>query len=175
MAHILVSGATSGFGLEIAKAFLQKNHVVFGTGRRKENLQKLQLAYPKRFIPLCFDLKNKPETKRAIETIFSMTDRIDALINNAGLALGLNKAYECDLDDWEVMIDTNIKGLLHLTRLILPSMIEHNQGTIINLGSIAGTYAYPGGNVYGASKAFVKQFSLNLRADLAGTNIRVRC
>lgn len=102
-----------------------------------------------------------------------MTDRIDALINNAGLALGLNKAYECDLDDWEVMIDTNIKGLLYLTRLILPSMIEYNQGIIINLGSIAGTYAYPGGNVYGASKAFVKQFSLNLRADLAGTNIRV--
>ncbi len=94
MAHILVSGATSGFGLEIAKAFLQKNHVVFGTGRREENLQKLQLAYPKHFIPLCFDLKNKIETKRAIETIFSMTDRIDALINNAGLALGLNKAYE---------------------------------------------------------------------------------
>ncbi|MDO7822877.1 SDR family oxidoreductase [Helicobacter pylori] len=173
MAHILVSGATSGFGLEIAKAFLQKNHVVFGTGRRQENLQKLQLAYPKRFIPLCFDLRNKLETKRAIETIFSMTDRIDALINNAGLALGLNKAYECELNDWETMIDTNIKGLLHLTRLILPSMIEHDQGTIINLGSIAGTYAYPGGNVYGASKAFVKQFSLNLRADLAGTNIRV--
>ncbi len=173
MAHILVSGATSGFGLEIAKAFLQKNHVVFGTGRRKENLQELQLAYPKHFIPLCFDLQNKLETKRAIETIFSMTDRIDALINNAGLALGLNKAYECELDDWEIMIDTNIKGLLYLTRLILPSMIEYDQGTIINLGSIAGTYAYPGGNVYGASKAFVKQFSLNLRADLAGTNIRV--
>ncbi len=159
MTHILVSGATSGFGPKIAKAFLQKNHVVFGTGRRKENLQKLQLAYPKHFIPLCFDLKNKLEIKRVVETIFSMTDRIDVLINNAGLALGLNKAYECDLDDWEIMIDTNIKGLLYLTRLILPSMIEHNQGTIINLGSIVGTYAYPGGNVYGASKAFVKQFS----------------
>ncbi|MEE3540865.1 SDR family NAD(P)-dependent oxidoreductase, partial [Pseudomonas aeruginosa] len=152
---ILVSGATSGFGLEIAKAFLQKNHVVFGTGRRKENLQELQLAYPKHFIPLCFDLQKKLETKRAIEAIFSMTDRIDALINNAGLALGLNKAYECELDAWEIMIDTNIKGLLYLTRLILPSMIEHNHGTIINLGSIAGTYPYPGGNVYGASKAFV--------------------
>ncbi|WP_237012836.1 SDR family NAD(P)-dependent oxidoreductase [Helicobacter pylori] len=172
MAHILVSGATSGFGLEIAKAFLQKP-CGFWHRETKREFAKIATRYPKHFIPLCFDLKNKPETKRVVETIFSMTDRIDALINNAGLALGLNKAYECDLDDWEIMIDTNIKGLLYLTRLILLSMIEHNQGTIINLGSIAGTYAYPGGNVYGASRAFVKQFSLNLRADLAGTNIRV--
>lgn len=94
-------------------------------------------------------------------------------MNNAGLALGLESADKASLDDWMQMIDTNIKGLVTITRLVLPQMVEHNSGHIINLGSIAGTYPYPGGNIYGGTKAFIKQFSLNLRADLAGTQIRV--
>ncbi|WP_104713393.1 SDR family oxidoreductase [Helicobacter cetorum] len=171
--YILVTGATSGFGLEITKAFLKEGFMVFGTGRRIEVLKELQNNYHDSFIPLCFDIQNKNATEQAINKVFSTTKQIDCLINNAGLALGLEKAFECDLDDWEVMIETNIKGLLRITRLILPQMIKNNTGTIINIGSIAGTYPYVGGNVYGASKAFVKQFSLNLRADLLGTNIRV--
>ncbi|MDB0196287.1 NAD(P)-dependent oxidoreductase, partial [Acinetobacter baumannii] len=100
-------------------------------------------------------------------------DQIDLLVNNAGLALGLEPADKADLDDWYTMIDTNVKGLVTVTRLILPSMVKKKSGLIINMGSIAGTYPYPGGNVYGATKAFVEQFSLNLRADLAGTGVRV--
>ncbi|WP_121020374.1 SDR family NAD(P)-dependent oxidoreductase [Helicobacter vulpis] len=171
--YILVTGTTSGLGLAIAKAFLEENFIVFGTGRRIELLEELQNGYRESFIPLCFDIQDKNATQQAINKIFSTTKQLDCLINNAGLALGLEKAFECDLSDWETMVETNINGLLRITRLVLPSMVKNDAGTIINIGSIAGTYPYLGGNVYGASKAFVKQFSLNLRADLIGTKIRV--
>ena len=113
------------------------------------------------------------EIDTALSQLPQEWQQIDALINNAGLALGLEPAHQVNFDDWLTMIQTNIIGLTYLTRQILPQMVERNHGHIINLGSIAGTYPYPGGNVYGATKAFVKQFSLNLRADLAGTAIRV--
>ena len=119
------------------------------------------------------DVSKTAEIDTALSQLPQEWQQIDALINNAGLALGLEPAHQVNFDDWLTMIQTNIIGLAYLTRQILPQMVERNHGHIINLGSIAGTYPYPGGNVYGATKAFVKQFSLNLRADLAGTAIRV--
>ncbi len=125
------------------------------------------------FCPLAFDLCDRHATEKAINNLPQAWQAVDLLVNNAGLALGLDRADKAELDDWIQMINTNITGLVTVTRLLLPQMVSRNQGHIINLGSIAGTYPYPGGNVYGASKAFIKQFSLNLRADLAGTAIRV--
>ena len=123
------------------------------------------------FLPLIFQIARQHED--AFHSLPPSWQSIDLLVNNAGLALGLESADKASLDDWMQMIDTNIKGLVTITRLVLPQMVEHNSGHIINLGSIAGTYPYPGGNIYGGTKAFIKQFSLNLRADLAGTQIRV--
>ncbi len=172
MKNILVTGATSGFGRAIALAFIKANYFVVGLGRRKERLEELEKAYPAQFKPLCLDLQDKKTLEAGIQSILQEKP-IHLLVNNAGLALGLDKAFCAHLDDWESMIETNIKGLVHITRLVLPSMVERNEGHIINMGSIAGTYPYPGGNIYGATKAFVKQFCLNLRADLADTKIRV--
>lgn len=142
--------------------------------RRKIRRTTKQLG--ENFYPLVFDMTDTAEN---INKLFKelpnefQIDQIDLLVNNAGLALGLEPADKADLDDWYTMIDTNVKGLVTVTRLILPSMVKKKSGLIINMGSIAGTYPYPGGNVYGATKAFVEQFSLNLRADLAGTGVRV--
>ncbi|MGM7343059.1 SDR family NAD(P)-dependent oxidoreductase, partial [Acinetobacter baumannii] len=149
---------------------------VIGCGRRAEKLEELQKQLGENFYPLVFDMTDTAEN---INKLFKelpnefQIDQIDLLVNNAGLALGLEPADKADLDDWYTMIDTNVKGLVTVTRLILPSMVKKKSGLIINMGSIAGTYPYPGGNVYGATKAFVEQFSLNLRADLAGTGVRV--
>ena len=118
-------------------------------------------------------MRDRTAVEAAISGLPPAFAAIDLLVNNAGLALGLTPAQQADLDDWEAMVDTNIKGLLYVTRAALPGMVARNRGHIVNLGSIAATYPYPGGNVYGATKAFVRQFSLNLRADLLGTNIRV--
>ncbi|WP_264480628.1 SDR family oxidoreductase [Psychrobacter sp. I-STPA6b] len=170
---ILVTGATAGFGEAIARLLVAKGHQVIGTGRRQEKLQKLQNELGDSFIPLCFDISSRQQVQDALASLPESLSQIDVLVNNAGLALGLEPAYEANLDDWQQMIDTNVMGLCTMTNLILPSMVQRNSGLIINIGSIAGTYPYPGGNVYGATKAFVKQFSLNLRADLKGTRVRV--
>ena len=122
---------------------------------------------------LCFDIRDREATQDAVASLPTEFAAIDVLVNNAGLALGTELAQDCDLDEWETMVDTNIKGLLYITKAILPGMIERNTGHIVNLGSVAGSYPYPGGNTYGGTKAFVKQFSLNLLADLLGTKIRV--
>jgi 3-hydroxy acid dehydrogenase/malonic semialdehyde reductase len=119
------------------------------------------------------DVRDRAAIGAALAALPSGLAAVDLLVNNAGLALGLEPAYEADLDQWEEMVDTNIKGLIYLTRALLPGMVARRRGHVINLGSIAGTYPYPGGNVYGATKSFVHQFSLNLRADLAGTRVRV--
>ena len=119
--------------------------------------------------PVVFDMQDTGAMKTAVVAL----PPVDVLINNAGLALGLAPAHMADTDDWDTMIDTNIRGLVHLTRMILPGMVERKRGHIINIGSMAGNWPYPGANVYGATKAFVRQFSLNLRADLHGTNVRV--
>ena len=172
--NILVTGVTAGFGKAIAELLISKGHTVIGTGRRQEKLDELQTQLGDNFIPLNFDVSDLPATKTAIQTLPSdVLNNLDVLVNNAGLALGLEPADKTDFADWQQMVNTNILGLIHLTHEILPSMVANNDGYIINLSSTAGSYPYFGGNVYGATKAFVTQFSLNLRADLVGKNIRV--
>lgn len=173
MKTALVTGATAGFGLAVCKLLIQSGYRVIGTGRRTERLAQLQTQFGERFLPLAFDIGDKQATKQTLENRPERWRSVDLLVNNAGLALGLEPAHQANLDDWYRMIDTNVKGLVTVTRLILPEMTAKNHGHIINVSSIAGNYPYPGGNVYGATKAFVTQFSLNLRADLAGTKVRV--
>lgn len=173
MKTALVTGATAGFGLAICKTLIQAGYRVIGTGRREDRLATIHAELGENFLPLAFDVSDLVQTEQALNNRPQDWQQIDLLVNNAGLALGLEAAHKVDLADWYQMIDTNIKGLVTVTRLILPEMVAKNKGHIINIGSIAGTYAYPGGNVYGGTKAFVKQFSLNLRADLAGTKVRV--
>jgi 3-hydroxy acid dehydrogenase/malonic semialdehyde reductase len=169
----MVTGASSGFGEAISRQLVSAGHKVIGTGRRAERLAALGDELGDSFLPLVFDVQDKTATQAAIAGLPAAWQEVDLLVNNAGLALGLEPAHKADLEDWEQMIATNISGLTLITRLLLPGMVARNRGHVVNIGSIAGTYPYPGGNVYGATKAFVKQFSLNLRADLAGTAIRV--
>lgn len=173
MKTALVTGATAGFGLAICKTLIQAGYRVIGTGRREERLATIHAELGENFLPLAFDVSDLAQTEQVLNNRPQDWQQIDLLVNNAGLALGLEPAHKVELADWYQMIDTNIKGLVTVTRLVLPEMVAQNRGHIINIGSIAGNYAYPGGNVYGGTKAFVKQFSLNLRADLAGTKVRV--
>ena len=171
---VLVTGATSGFGAAIARRFHAAGARVIGTGRRADRLSELQ-ALGERVYAVDLDVRDRAAVERALGDLPGPFTQVDTLINNAGLALGLGKAHEADPQDWDVVVDTNIKGLLYVTRAVLPGMVERRRGDVINIGSVAGTYPYPGGHVYGGSKAFVHQFSLNLRADLLGTPIRVTC
>ncbi|MFZ7222787.1 SDR family oxidoreductase [Avibacterium avium] len=173
MMAILITGASVGFGKAMCEVFIKAGYKVIGAARRLEKLEKLQAELGENFFPLQMDMNNLSEINTALSKLPEAFQQIDLLINNAGLALGLEPAHQANFDDWLTMINTNIVGLTYLTRKVLPQMVERQQGHIINLGSIAGTYPYPGGNVYGATKAFVEQFSLNLRADLAGTKVRV--
>lgn len=169
----LVTGATSGFGAEIARRFVREGHRVIAAGRRMDRLEALAIELGDALYPVLLDVRERDAVFAAIEALPENWRAIDVLVNNAGLALGLDMAPRANLDDWETMIDTNIKGLTYVTRAVLPGMVERDRGHIVNLGSIAGEFPYPGGNVYGATKAFVHQFSLNLRADLLETRIRV--
>lgn len=171
---VLITGATAGFGAACARRFAAEGWRLILTGRRNSRLQaiKEELA-PAPVHTLQFDVRDSEAMDEALNSLPEEFQSIDLLVNNAGLALGLEPAQECRFCDWETMIDTNIKGLMYMTRMVVPGMIKRGRGHIVNLGSIAGSYPYPGGNVYGATKAFVKQFSLNLRADLLGTPIRV--
>jgi 3-hydroxy acid dehydrogenase / malonic semialdehyde reductase len=168
-----VTGVTSGFGATIARKFLASGAKVIGTGRRANGLDELRSKFGSQFLPLVFDVRDRAAVEQAIERLPAEFANVTVLVNNAGLALGLEPAQKANLDEWEVMIDTNVKGLTYCTRLLLPGMVERNEGHIVNLGSTAAEFPYPGGNVYGATKAYVHQFSLNLRADLLGTAIRV--
>jgi len=172
---IIITGATSGFGKACAIKFAEGGWRLILTGRRIERLNELRklLSEKTDILTLSFDIRNRTEVFKNLNTLTDEFSKVDVLLNNAGLALGLSPSHETDLDDWDTMIDTNIKGLVYCTRAILPGMISRNSGQIINIGSIAASWPYPGGNVYGASKAFVQQFSRNLRADLLGTNVRV--
>ena len=170
---ILITGASAGFGEAMCRSFIEAGYSVIGAARRIDKLEALQAELGERFLSLEMDLSQTDSIKQALQNIPEHFQEVDCLINNGGLALGLDAAAEANFDDWETMIHTNIIGLTYLTRQILPKMVERKQGYIMNMGSIAGTYPYPGGNVYGATKAYVRQFSLNLRADLAGTGIRV--
>lgn len=170
---VLITGASAGFGQACAKRFAAAGARLVLAARRLERLEKLKMELPVPVHAIRLDVRDRRDVEEAVGDLPMEFSEVDVLINNAGLALGLESANRTDLDDWENMVDTNIKGLMYCTRLLLPGMVERNRGHIINLGSVAGTYPYPGGNVYGATKAFVRQFSLNLRADLLGTKIRV--
>jgi 3-hydroxy acid dehydrogenase/malonic semialdehyde reductase len=173
MKTALVTGATSGFGWAIAEKFAKEGYQLIISGRRLGRLQELaeKLDTPTHIMPL--DVCDRKAVDNAVDTLPDAFKNIDVLVNNAGLALGLEPAHKADLDEWITMVETNIKGLLYCTRKILPSMVENGRGHVVNIGSIAGNYPYPGGNVYGATKAFVNHFSLNLKADLLGTPVRV--
>lgn len=173
MNTVLVTGASAGFGEAICRKLIADGYKVIGAARREDKLKSLATELGDNFLPLQFDVTQKDAVDNILATLPIGFQQIDILINNAGLALGIEPAYEADYTDWETMVQTNIIGMMHLTRTILPCMVERNFGYIINLGSIAGTYPYRGGNVYGATKAFVKQFSANLRTDLFGKKIRV--
>lgn len=169
---VLITGATGDFGKAFAQRFAALGSTLILHGRSKEKLDALCAHYPGS-LGLLFDMTDKAAMKNAIETLPNAYKDIDILINNAGLALGLDKAQDANADDWETMIDVDAKGVALITRYVVEGMTQRGRGHIINIGSTAGSYPYPGANVYGAVKAFVKQFSLNLRADLVGTNVRV--
>ncbi|MGE0714008.1 MAG: SDR family oxidoreductase [Alphaproteobacteria bacterium] len=171
---VFVTGATAGFGAATAKRFAAAGAKVVICGRRADRLEALKAEMGgARVHAFPLDVRDRKAVQAAVDALPAEFAAVDVLVNNAGLALGLEPAHKVSLDDWETMIDTNIKGLVYCTRAILPGMVERDRGHVINLGSIAGTYPYPGGNVYGATKAFVAQFSLNLRADLLGQRVRV--
>jgi 3-hydroxy acid dehydrogenase/malonic semialdehyde reductase len=168
-----VTGASTGFGAAIARRFVAEGARVVASARRVEKLKDLADELGDRVLPLELDVQDRAAVQAAVDGLPAEFAEIDVLVNNAGLALGLGPAHEADLDQWEQMINTNCTGLVYCTRALLPGMVERDRGHVINLGSAAGTYPYPGGNVYGATKAFVHQFSLNLRSDLFGTAVRV--
>ena len=172
---VFVTGASSGFGAAVARRFAADGARVVATARRVDRVEALVSEFGPRILPLALDVRDRPAVAAAVAGLPAEFAVIDVLVNNAGLALGLNPAQDADLDDWDQMIDTNCKGLVYCTRAILPGMVARRCGHVINLGSVAGTYPYPGGNVYGGTKAFVHEFSLNLRSDLHGTGVRVTC
>jgi NADP-dependent 3-hydroxy acid dehydrogenase YdfG len=170
---VLITGATSGIGLACARTFAANGDKLILTGRNAQRLAEIKKELDAEVMTLAFDVRNREEAEKQMCSLPVDWQNIDVLVNNAGLALGLEPEYEGDLDDWETMIDTNIKGLLTMTRLVVPGMVKRNNGHIINVGSVAGDAAYAGGNVYCATKAAVKALSDGLRIDVANTAIRV--
>jgi 3-hydroxy acid dehydrogenase / malonic semialdehyde reductase len=168
-----VTGASTGFGAAIARRFAAEGAHVIAAARRADKLSSLAEELGDRVLPLELDVQDRDAVYAAVAGLPEQFAEVDILVNNAGLALGLEPAHRADQDEWDRMIDTNCKGLVTCTRALLPGMVERGRGHVINIGSVAGTYPYPGGNVYGATKAFVHQFSLNLRSDLHGTGVRV--
>lgn len=170
---VFVTGASAGFGAAIARKFVQAGHRVIATARRQDRLEALAAELGDALLPFELDVRDRAAVEALPAALPPEFAAVDMLVNNAGLALGLEPAQRASLDDWQTMIDTNCTGLVQVTRALLPGMVERNRGHVFNLGSVAGSWPYAGGNVYGATKAFVRQFSLNLRADLAGTALRV--
>ena len=169
MATALITGASTGIGAAIARRFAERDFKVILMARRDDKLEEVARAIGSKARTIALDVTDRA----AVEATLGALDDIDVLVNNAGAAIGMSSAQEANVDDWDAMIDVNCKGLAYVTRALLPAMVKNNRGHVINLGSVAGSYAYPGGNVYGATKAFVSQLSLNLRADLFGTRVRV--
>ncbi|CAM3706149.1 SDR family NAD(P)-dependent oxidoreductase [Polynucleobacter antarcticus] len=174
---VLVTGATAGIGRAIATRFLAEGYKVIATGRRTERLDSLYHSIPQdqhdQLYIAQLDVTDHVEIGNFISSIPADFKNIHVLVNNAGLALGLEPAYKAELLEWFQMIDTNIKGLMNMTTAVLPGMIERQHGHIFNVGSVAGTYPYPGSNVYGSTKAFVHQYTADLRTSLANTGLRV--
>ena len=172
----MVTGATSGIGEACARKFARGGYNVIITGRRKEKLDTLRRELENmgaEVLAMEFDVRERASARKAVDFLKGKWANINVLINNAGLALGLDKEYEGSFEDWDTMIDTNIKGLLNMTRFVVPGMVERNEGHIINIGSVAGDAAYANGNVYCATKAAVKVLSDGLRIDVAESNVRV--
>lgn len=170
---VMVTGATSGIGESCARRFIQAGFRVIATGRNVGKLNKLREEFGENLYPLSFDVRDRDKASASVASLPEEWKEIDILVNNAGLALGLDPEYEGDFDDWDIMVDTNIKGLLTMTRLIVPGMVERNRGHVINIGSVAGDAAYACGNVYCATKAAVKSITDGLRIDVAHTEVRV--
>ena len=167
----LITGASSGFGEATARKLAKENWQLVLVARRTDRLETLKSELGDAVLEcITLDVTERETVKQLLEP---WNGKVSLLVNNAGLALGLDPAWQANLDDWDIMVDTNIKGLTYVTRALLSGMVEKGKGHIINLGSIAGTYNYPGANTYGATKAFVERFSMNLRADLHGTGVRV--
>lgn len=172
----LITGATSGIGEACARRFAMGGYNIIVTGRNRKRLDEMKKeleAEGADVLTLCFDVRDRTQTKEAVESLGEEWQAVDVLINNAGLARGLEPEYDGDFTDWDEMIDTNIKGLLNMTRLIVPGMVERDHGHVINIGSVAGDAAYAGGGVYCATKAAVKALSDGLRIDVAHTKVRV--
>lgn len=169
----LVTGASSGIGEACARSLSQAGARLVLAGRRGDRLEALAAKLPTPAHPLVLDVRSRQDVESSLSALPAGFAEVDVLVNNAGVGLGLEPAHEASVDDWEMMIDTNCKGLVYVTRALLPGMVRRDRGHVVNLGSVAATYPYPGGNVYGATKAFVHQFSQNLKADLAGTRVRV--
>ena len=173
---VLITGATSGIGLSCARKFAANGDRLILTGRNEQRLEEIRkelTAKGTQVLTLVFDVRDREKATECIKNLPNEWKDIDVLVNNAGLALGLEPEYQGDFEDWETMIDTNIKGLLTMTRLVVPGMIERNRGHIINVGSVAGDAAYANGNVYCATKSAVKTLSDGLRIDVASSNVRV--
>jgi 3-hydroxy acid dehydrogenase/malonic semialdehyde reductase len=171
-----VTGASSGLGEAIARRYAGRGVRVVAAARRQERLAGLVDEFGEDLIfSAVLDVRDRAAVEQLATSLPPAFAEVDVLVNNAGLAMGLEPAQEADLDGWEQMIETNCTGLVYMTRALLPGMVQRGRGHVVNMGSIAATYPYPGGNVYGASKAFVHQFSLGLRADLHGTGVRVTC
>lgn len=170
---VFITGATSGFGAAAARKFAADGARLILTGRRGERLEALKKELKVPVHTIVLDVRDRAAVEQAVAGLPREFAPIDILVNNAGLALGIEPAHQASLDDWEQMVDTNVKGLMYVARAILPGMVARKRGHIINLGSVAGRYPYPGGNVYGGTKAFVEQFSLALRSDVQGANVRV--
>ncbi len=170
---VLITGASSGFGEACARKYASKNYNVILASRNIEKLEQIKSQLSSTTFVHTLDVSEQRSIDTFHNNIPAEFKDVDILINNAGLALGLEPAHEANLEDWETMIDTNIKGLVRVTRAFLPGMVSRNTGHIVNVGSIAGSWPYPGGNTYGSTKAFVQQFSRSLRADLLGKSIRV--
>ncbi|MCP9319135.1 SDR family NAD(P)-dependent oxidoreductase [Acetobacter persici] len=169
----LVTGATAGFGTAITRQLVKDGYRVIATGRRLERLQALAQELGDAVLPWQLDVSDKAAVRALPSCLPSNWQEVEVLVNNAGLALGVEKAWETNVDDWETMIATNISGIVETTRSLLPGMVSRNRGHLLFLGSTAGRYPYPGSNVYGASKAFVDRFTQNLRSDLLGKSVRV--
>ena len=175
-ATVLITGASAGFGHAIAERFLRDADArTIVCARRVEPLPRLAGRHPGRVLALQLDVTQPEAVRAALGALPDEWRDIDVLVNNAGLALGLEPAHRASLDDWDRMIATNCAGLVHVTRAIVPGMVERGRGSIVNIGSVAGEVPYPGGNVYGATKAFVHQFTHNLNADLVGSGVRACC
>jgi len=169
---VFITGASAGFGAEMARTFASSGHRVVLAARRTDRIADLARELGDSALAVTLDVTSRASIEAALSGLPPEWKQIDVLVNNAGLALNTAPAYEVPLEDWETMIATNCQGLVTMTRAVLPDMVARGSGLVINIGSVAGHYPYPGGNVYGATKAFVEQFTLNLRADLVGTGVR---